>query len=881
MSTFYSMESRPASDAGMAADGGGGGGEDDTAASRDVAAAAVVARGSSAAPNDNVKPPPPSGLPAAGVADAQPRSKPLSFFGGRKSSSGGKKEAAAPPGGPMAPPGVPPAAASRLPEAARPDAPLAARAAFIVTSVGQLCLGPGAAAFAALPPPPATAALLVGPPSASPPPASPPRLLASWVVTASQLRGAARLAAEVARDVGGSQDVNMNTTSDQNSSKLKGDDDGDGDGDDNDIDGPEFSAAPSAAFAVASPSFGGIEGRAPPQWRLLLRVRPGARQADVALLLNEGATAAAADAAAARAAAAAASASASAVRCAPVCVAGAPIMSDASSFASLVGCTARVEAAVVVRAAAAPSSAAVCGGSTRGSLQRAFFAGANAEAGFAGARLRLPDEWGLAGLVSGLAGGGDHADDEEMTAAIESKAQEQKDDDDGGGGAAAAAAAAAAKSLRALAVAQASEPAVVVSAVLYDVDRVSLAPGAADADHAAGLATLVRLSPAAGDGGGGGYNGGGGGGNNGGGGLLPRLVGVLSAAKRRAGAATTTPLPSPDHATQQQQQQQEQQQRYQTTTPPTPPTPPFPPPPSSARTPAAPAPPSLYGVRVPSAVRARLERALSPRRPVLVSRSPLMLVADGVLDPEVCSLLCGAAASSGALARSRVAHGGETPSRTSRSYFFQKAEALRALALQADREILAFARAAAARAGRGPATPVATCFAAAADDGSLSLGAAGGGGGVTQGRDQSGDNIIKRERALARAEQLQVIQYCKDDFYRAHYDHRVGVTLVRNATVLVYLCDTPRGGATWFPNATPSGAAASGLLDGVEAGGGGGGSAGGGNAGGGVRVFPRRGRALIFWSTHADGVQDDCSLHSAEEVLEGQKWLASRWLRSE
>jgi hypothetical protein len=52
-----------------------------------------------------------------------------------------------------------------------------------------------------------------------------------------------------------------------------------------------------------------------------------------------------------------------------------------------------------------------------------------------------------------------------------------------------------------------------------------------------------------------------------------------------------------------------------------------------------------------------------------------------------------------------------------------------------------------------------------------------------------------------------------------------------------------------------------------------------GAGGVGLRVFPRTGRALVFWSKAADGGEDDASLHAAEPVLRGIKYIVTRWMK--
>lgn len=146
------------------------------------------------------------------------------------------------------------------------------------------------------------------------------------------------------------------------------------------------------------------------------------------------------------------------------------------------------------------------------------------------------------------------------------------------------------------------------------------------------------------------------------------------------------------------------------------------------------------------------------------------------------------------------------------------------------------------------------------------------------------------------------------DLYRcrlspqAHYDNRAGSVHLRAATFMVYLADTPAGGATFFPRSPgpPCKGLASDLSEkGViqhrnsPAGPGGaaplvspiaahlppGPAAVKGTAGPGLRVFPKKGRAILFWSRLPDGTEDVASIHAGEEVQAGSKWIITRWLR--
>jgi len=48
-----------------------------------------------------------------------------------------------------------------------------------------------------------------------------------------------------------------------------------------------------------------------------------------------------------------------------------------------------------------------------------------------------------------------------------------------------------------------------------------------------------------------------------------------------------------------------------------------------------------------------------------------------------------------------------------------------------------------------------------------------------------------------------------------------------------------------------------------------------------VRVSPKKGRAVLFFSHFADGRLDRRSAHTGCPVIEGEKWIAQRWLRFE
>lgn len=211
---------------------------------------------------------------------------------------------------------------------------------------------------------------------------------------------------------------------------------------------------------------------------------------------------------------------------------------------------------------------------------------------------------------------------------------------------------------------------------------------------------------------------------------------------------------------------------------------------------------------------------------VLLSTSPRMLVVDGFFDTRLCNDLMELA--EGKLVRSRVASGSETPSRTSWSHFFVKDAARQALIMSAEAQIEALFKSSAVR---GPFPP------------------------------------------LAKVEALQVVKYHEGEFYHEHYDNRADSPLTRAATIIVYLCDTEEGGATSFPRAVTGWTEQSDwqLPPKVSF----------GPRGQGIKVFPVQGRALIFWSKRADGSEDPNSIHAADTVVRGNKWIATRWMKDD
>jgi prolyl 4-hydroxylase len=131
---------------------------------------------------------------------------------------------------------------------------------------------------------------------------------------------------------------------------------------------------------------------------------------------------------------------------------------------------------------------------------------------------------------------------------------------------------------------------------------------------------------------------------------------------------------------------------------------------------------------------------------------------------------------------------------------------------------------------------------------------------------ERGENDVVRriEQRIARllnwpvekGEGMQVLQYRVGAQYLPHYDYfdpkepASQRALLRGGnrvgTVVMYLNDTPRGGATLFPGLA-------------------------------LAVSPKRGNAVFFAYPQAD--PSSGSLHGGAQVIEGEKWIATKWLR--
>ncbi|CAN0897869.1 Prolyl 4-hydroxylase 1 [Linum grandiflorum] len=115
-------------------------------------------------------------------------------------------------------------------------------------------------------------------------------------------------------------------------------------------------------------------------------------------------------------------------------------------------------------------------------------------------------------------------------------------------------------------------------------------------------------------------------------------------------------------------------------------------------------------------------------------------------------------------------------------------------------------------------------------------------------------------------ELIQVLRYEKEQFYKPHHDYFSDTFHIqrgsqRVATMLMYLNDNVQGGETYFPSAGSGECTC------------------GGSVMKGLSVKPVKGAAVLFWSMGLDGELDPKSVHGGCEVLSGEKWSATKWMR--
>ena len=111
---------------------------------------------------------------------------------------------------------------------------------------------------------------------------------------------------------------------------------------------------------------------------------------------------------------------------------------------------------------------------------------------------------------------------------------------------------------------------------------------------------------------------------------------------------------------------------------------------------------------------------------------------------------------------------------------------------------------------------------------------------------------------IENGEGIQVVHYSPGGYYKAHFDY-FDPQLETNKSVLdrggqrvltfmVYLNDVAEGGNTYFSKM-------------------------------GLRVEPKQGRAVCWTNVLPDGSVDAETEHIAEPVLQGEKWIFTKWVR--
>ncbi len=106
-------------------------------------------------------------------------------------------------------------------------------------------------------------------------------------------------------------------------------------------------------------------------------------------------------------------------------------------------------------------------------------------------------------------------------------------------------------------------------------------------------------------------------------------------------------------------------------------------------------------------------------------------------------------------------------------------------------------------------------------------------------------------------EGIQILNYVGGGEYRPHFDYfpdntggrvHTAKSGQRTITVIMYLNDVKAGGATVLPDINLS-------------------------------VYPKKGSALYFSYVNSKGQVDPTTLHGGSPVVDGEKWIATKWIR--
>ena len=121
------------------------------------------------------------------------------------------------------------------------------------------------------------------------------------------------------------------------------------------------------------------------------------------------------------------------------------------------------------------------------------------------------------------------------------------------------------------------------------------------------------------------------------------------------------------------------------------------------------------------------------------------------------------------------------------------------------------------------------------------------------------ERIARRTKTnITDQESYQVVKYDKDGFYKPHYDacnlkagddcERMNLGKgPRYITFLMYLNDDFEGGGTFFPELN-------------------------------ITVKPETGKAVIFYNVDDKGHVLPKSMHGGENIVNGEKWIANKWI---
>ncbi|CAL0311571.1 unnamed protein product [Lupinus luteus] len=148
---------------------------------------------------------------------------------------------------------------------------------------------------------------------------------------------------------------------------------------------------------------------------------------------------------------------------------------------------------------------------------------------------------------------------------------------------------------------------------------------------------------------------------------------------------------------------------------------------------------------------------------------------------------------------------------------------------------------------------------------------------ITASEDETGvldaiEEKIARVSKIPRSnvEAFNILRYELGQRYVSHYDafdpaEHGPQESQRMATFLVYLTDVPEGGETMFPYENGLNMDGSYNFEDCI----------------GLRVRPRKGDGILFYSLFPNGTIDPTSLHGSCPVIKGTKWVATKWIRNE